>query len=493
MSLLGNMYNEFVENVDSRVKLLPLVGTSFAVPTIIAVYFLVIYFGPIYMNDRPAYSLKRFIQFYNIFQILANSIIIYMYIDGGWYKDVFIYCVPITYSTDAGSMKGGWFTKLSIFCEPIVYNTDPANMELLNACWWACLTKFIDLIETGIFVLRKKDSQISFLHLYHHISTVLISWIFGKHYAAGMATFLPLVNCSIHVIMYTYYFLSTCGPSFQKIIHRYKFLLTITQMGGWFTKLSIFCEPIVYSTDPANMEVQFVILICHVSQSLSPNCDIDYTPVNSFIVFKLIKGGWFTKLSIFCEPIAYSTDPANMELLSACWWACLTKFIDLIETGIFVLRKKDSQISFLHLYHHISTVLISWIFGKHYAAGMATFLPLVNCSIHVIMYTYYFLSTCGPSVQKIIHRYKFLLTITQMDYGIKQILQVAKRMYREPLVDGTSCEKRPPRLKLWLFGSLCLQSILSLKDTNVEEQTGENTKQLRAQTVQKAVRIANGA
>ncbi|KAF7417508.1 hypothetical protein HZH68_000161 [Vespula germanica] len=88
--------------------------------------------------------------------------------------------------------------------------------------------------------------------------------------------------------------------------------------------------------------------------------------------------------------------------------------------------------------------------------------------------------------------FQLLSTSGNQDYGIKQILQVAKRMYREPLVDGTSCEKRPPRLKLWLFGSLCLQSILSLKDTNVEEQTGENTKQLRAQTVQKAVRIANG-
>ncbi|KAL2740959.1 hypothetical protein V1478_001100, partial [Vespula squamosa] len=118
--------------------------------------------------------------------------------------------------------------------------------------------------------------------------------------------------------------------------------------------------------------------------------------------------------------------------------------------------------------------------------------------------------------------FQLLSTGGNQDYGIKQILQVGKRMYREPLVDGTSCEKRPPRLKLWLFGkplstpririgvegrggegrkekkdtSLALRnfsSILSLKDTNVEEQTGENMKQLRAQTVQKAVRIANGA
>ncbi|KAL2740957.1 elongation of very long chain fatty acids protein 4-like [Vespula squamosa] len=644
----------FVEKVDSRTKLWPLVGTTFAVPTIILIYLLAIYLGTKYMSNRPAYSLKTFIYFYNIFQIIANSVIVYMYIDGGWYKDIFIYCIPITYSTDPASMKivnafwwtmiiklfdfvetgifvlrkkyrqvsffhvyhhittaliswlairyyaggmvyffpvvncsihvimytyyflsslgpemqklilpykpiltitqmiqlmilmshiirallpscdmpkfpsntlfsdprakdwvlfnpwivifvlfsylyfvlvcgprfmknrqpyslktfiryynifqilansfivyklikGGWFTTISIYCEPVVYGTDPDSMQIFCACWWAYLTKFVDLMETGIFVLRKKHRQISFLHLYHHISTVLISWIFGKYYAAGMGTFPPLVNCSVHAIMYSYYLLSTCGPSIRKVIHPYKFLLTITQM------------------------VQFVILICHCLQSLSPNCDIDNTPgiimitnlwifgkhytidmatfiplVNCsvhvvmytcyllstcspsiqkvihpykflltiiqmihelrirFIVYKLIKGGWFTTISIYCEPIVYGTDPDSMQIFYACWWAYLTKFVDLMETGIFVLRKKHRQISFLHLYHHISTVLICWIFGKYYAAGMASFLPLVNCSVHVVMYTYYLLSTFGPSIRKVIHPYKFLLTITQM-------------------------------------------------------------------------------
>ncbi|KAF7417509.1 hypothetical protein HZH68_000162 [Vespula germanica] len=182
------------------------------------------------MKNKQPFSLKTFIRCYDIFQVVVNSFIVHKLI------------------------KGGWFTKLSIFCEPIVYSTDPADMELLNASWMAYLTKFIDLIETGIFVLRKKDRQISILHLYHHISTVIISWTFGKHYAVGIITFIPLVNCSVHVIMYTYYFLSTFGPSVQKVIHRYKFLLTITQM------------------------VQFVILICHASQSLSPNCNVGYTP-----------------------------------------------------------------------------------------------------------------------------------------------------------------------------------------------------------------------
>lgn len=49
--------------------------------------------------------MKTFIYCYNIFQIVANSIIVYMYVDAGWYQDIFIYCVPVKYSTDPASMK----------------------------------------------------------------------------------------------------------------------------------------------------------------------------------------------------------------------------------------------------------------------------------------------------------------------------------------------------------------------------------------------------
>lgn len=36
--------------------------------------------------------------------------------------------------------------------------------------------------------------------------------------------------------------------------------------------------------------------------------------MNCFIVYKLLKGGWFTTISIYCEPVKYGTDPASMEV-----------------------------------------------------------------------------------------------------------------------------------------------------------------------------------
>lgn len=92
----------------------------------------------------------------------------------------------------------------------------------------------------------------------------------------------------------------------------------------------------------------------------------------------------------------------------------MLKVIDLVETVVFVFRKKNRQISFLHLYHHISTIYVTSISIKHFPGGMATFPIVVNSSVHVIMYTYYLLSSQGPKIQKMINPIKPYITIMQM-------------------------------------------------------------------------------
>lgn len=43
----------------------------------------------------------------------------------------------------------------------------------------------------------------------------------------GMGTFHALLNCVVHVIMYTYYGLSAMGPNYQKYLWWKKYLTTI--------------------------------------------------------------------------------------------------------------------------------------------------------------------------------------------------------------------------------------------------------------------------
>lgn len=90
---------------DKRLTSWLLVHSSSTVPMIIGIYIILLLVSMKYMKNKKAYSLKTFIHCYNIFQIIANSIIIYIYIDGGWYTDIFIYCTPVTYTTDPAPMK----------------------------------------------------------------------------------------------------------------------------------------------------------------------------------------------------------------------------------------------------------------------------------------------------------------------------------------------------------------------------------------------------
>lgn len=42
--------------------------------------------------------------------------------------------------------------------------------------WLAMCLRMVEFAETIFFVLRKKQNQVSALHVYHHISTFLIVW-----------------------------------------------------------------------------------------------------------------------------------------------------------------------------------------------------------------------------------------------------------------------------------------------------------------------------
>lgn len=52
--------------------------------------------------------------------------------------------------------------------------------------WWTIILKIFELIDTFIFVLRKKKNQTTFLHIYHHAMVVLVAWMATK-WAAGMS------------------------------------------------------------------------------------------------------------------------------------------------------------------------------------------------------------------------------------------------------------------------------------------------------------------
>lgn len=78
-------------------------------------------------------------------------------------------------------------------------------------------------------MLRKKDNQVSFLHLYHHTVMPMISWGASKYYPGGHGTFIGVINSFVHIVMYFYYMLAAMGPEFQKYLW-WKHWITNLQM-----------------------------------------------------------------------------------------------------------------------------------------------------------------------------------------------------------------------------------------------------------------------
>ncbi|XP_076665714.1 very long chain fatty acid elongase 7 [Andrena cerasifolii] len=220
------------EAADPRVADWLLMGSPVPLLGIISLYLaFVLRLGPLYMKNRKPYNLNRVMIFYNIFMATGSGAVFY------------------------GLLTSGFTTKFSLGCEPLTISYDPESYGMTRWVWRLLMLKLAELIDTVIFILRKKYNQASFLHVYHHTSTAILSWIACKFVPGAMWTFAMMPNCIVHVIMYSYYLLACFGPEMQKRIAPWKQYITGLQM------------------------IQFVIMIGHTFQALLPSCEPNRKPV----------------------------------------------------------------------------------------------------------------------------------------------------------------------------------------------------------------------
>lgn len=127
---------------------------------IFAVYLvLVVKVLPRYMINRKPMQFESFIRSYNVFQVIACTFFV------EW---------AITRGKNSVTFKGAWQ------CAPTSHEP-AAYLDLCEKIWYFMMLRLIELTETFVFVLRKKQNQVSPLHLYHHISTVWLMWSFLKY------------------------------------------------------------------------------------------------------------------------------------------------------------------------------------------------------------------------------------------------------------------------------------------------------------------------
>ncbi|KAF9802536.1 hypothetical protein SFRURICE_013723 [Spodoptera frugiperda] len=138
--------------------------------------------GPRLMKNRPGFELRFPILLYNIFQVLFSIFLSY---EGA------VYILNKEYN---------------LACEPVDYSNNPRALRVT------------ELLDTIFFVLRKKYNQVSFLHVYHHTLMSLLIWVGVKYFPGGHIVLMGWLNSMVHVIMYTYYLISSLGPQYQKYV-----------------------------------------------------------------------------------------------------------------------------------------------------------------------------------------------------------------------------------------------------------------------------------
>uniref|UniRef100_A0A2S2P5M5 Elongation of very long chain fatty acids protein n=1 Tax=Schizaphis graminum TaxID=13262 RepID=A0A2S2P5M5_SCHGA len=198
-----NLLNQELK-FDKKVDSWMFMSTPWPVLSILIAYLLfVLKLGPKMMENREPFKIKRIMMVYNIVQTIYNIFIV---------SEVFI--------------TPGICTYLMInICNP---DESESNRHIINTfyvqTWHFVLSKIFDLLDTVFFVLRKKQSHVSFLHVYHHVNMVVTTWTFLRFIKGQQGALCGLLNALIHSIMYSYYFLSALGPRIQKYLWWKKYL-----------------------------------------------------------------------------------------------------------------------------------------------------------------------------------------------------------------------------------------------------------------------------
>eukprot|EP00112_Aurelia_sp_Birch-Aquarium-sp1_P016758 Seg3820.2 transcript_id=Seg3820.2/GoldUCD/mRNA.D3Y31 product="Elongation of very long chain fatty acids protein 5" protein_id=Seg3820.2/GoldUCD/D3Y31 len=218
-------YSSFRDNGDPRTNKMFLVKEPIYIFGFAIAYLFIVIKGPQWMAKRDGFELRRTLMVYN-FLLVALS---------GWMMHEFM----------ATSVLNPMF---NFWCEPVHPNdTSDMQMRQLNVSWWYFFSKIIEFMDTFFFILRKKDRQITFLHVYHHASVLLLQWSSTKFVPGGVGCFAGMLNCFIHVLMYSYYFLAAFGPHMQKYLWWKRYL----------TRLQI---------------IQFVFVFLHTSYAIKIDC-----------------------------------------------------------------------------------------------------------------------------------------------------------------------------------------------------------------------------
>ncbi|RUS77525.1 hypothetical protein EGW08_014709, partial [Elysia chlorotica] len=174
---------------DPRCEGYPLLESPHKMLAFTGAYLVIVLVGPRLMANRKPFDLRKTIVVYNFFCVLLSLYIFSLV------RDCFFSFLICLISNDK---------------------------EIFKYCFMHPSCHFF--LHQFFFILRKKNQQITFLHVYHHATMTVFTWLGVKFLPGSSNIVYPLFNSFIHAVMYTYYGLSACGPSMAKYLWWKKYL-----------------------------------------------------------------------------------------------------------------------------------------------------------------------------------------------------------------------------------------------------------------------------
>nr|UOX61070.1 MAG: fatty acids protein [Diabrotica toursvirus 3a] len=192
------------------------------IPLFCVFYLLFVFQAPKYIKT-PVHAIKKIIPIYNLLQIFLNVYLFYIVIS----DEEFVNKV------------------LNNLCGNKQYSTKYQERFMYFGFLW-CIIKLTDFLDTVFFILRKKNSHVTFLHVYHHFTTAMVAYVVYSYLHTEQSIFYASINCCVHSAMYFYYFLTSIG-----VRPKWKKLITIFQLIQFLLVLimTIFIVPCQYNSN----------------------------------------------------------------------------------------------------------------------------------------------------------------------------------------------------------------------------------------------------
>ena len=115
-----------------------------------------------------------------------------------------IMLLGVLFGTAKNVRSKGWYI---LICDE---DPNPIRGSAFFWCYIYYLSKYYELVDSVLIILKHNFRQLSVLHCWHHASMIWLSWawIDGKWTGVWWGA---TMNCFVHVVMYSYYLLRSYG------------------------------------------------------------------------------------------------------------------------------------------------------------------------------------------------------------------------------------------------------------------------------------------